>query len=575
MSGAGFGVAGTLAMPTIQPLPPDVINIIAAGEVIDSFAAVVRELAENAIDAQATRLSLQISLERWQVQIADNGHGMNLANLQQCAQPHSTSKIHSSDDLWRITSLGFRGEALHSIAQLAALEIRSRTQDVAQAGWHMIYDRAGKVTHQEAVAIAPGTIITVSELFGNVPVRRQGLPDMSQQLKEIQGIIQHLALCHPEINWAVEVERQPWLQILPGQTAQDILPQFLRRVQPTDLGYVQHAVSDYPDAQIQLVLGLPDRCHRHKPDWLKVAVNGRYVRSPQLEQTILAGMARTLPRHRHPIAFLHLQLPPEQIDWNRHPAKTEIYLHNLDFWRTEVETAIAQVLHLNPSEPTAAQNQRLTTLLKAAEPGATYRLDRTVAPTDDIPDKATPKSEIGLMRLKAIAQVNQMYIVTEHPNGVWLIEQHIAHERVLFEQLQAAWEPVAVENPVIVNGLRDRQVEQLQRIGLEVDPFGEQMWAVRSLPGLLVARSDQVDAVLELSQGGDLQTAQVATACRSAIRNGTPLSLAEMQTLIEQWQATRNPRTCPHGRPIYLALEESSLSKFFRRHWVIGKSHGI
>ncbi|NEO84019.1 MAG: DNA mismatch repair endonuclease MutL [Spirulina sp. SIO3F2] len=556
-------------MPKIQPLPQEVINIIAAGEVIDSFAAVVRELAENAIDAQASRLSLQISLERWQVQIADDGHGMTLADLQHCALPHSTSKIHTSEDLWRITSLGFRGEALHSIAQLAELAIRSRPAESPQAGWQMTYDRLGHVQHQETVAIAPGTIITVSELFGNVPVRRQGLPAAKQQLQEIQDIIQHLALCHPQVNWSVEIEHKSWLQILAGQTAQDILPQFLRRVQPSDLGYVEHEVSEYPDSQIQLVLGLPDRYHRHKPDWLKVAVNGRYVRSPQLEQTILAGMARTLPRHRHPVAFLHLHLPPEQIDWNRHPAKTEIYLHNLDFWRQAVSEAIAQVLNLNPSEPTAAQNQRLTQLLKAAEPGGTYRLDRTVAPTD------APKSEIGLMPLKAVAQVNQMYIVTEHPNGLWLIEQHIAHERVLFEQLQAAWEPIALEQPVIVSGLRDRQVEQLQRIGLDIDPFGEQMWAVRSLPGLLAEREDQADAILELSQGGDLQTAQVATACRSAIRNGKTLTLSEMQTLIEQWQATRNPRTCPHGRPIYLALDESSLSKFFRRHWVIGKSHGI
>lgn len=560
-------------MLKIQPLPQEVINIIAAGEVIDSFAAVVRELAENAIDAQATRLSLQISLERWQVQIADDGHGMTLADLQHCARPHSTSKIHTSEDLWRITSLGFRGEALHSIAQLAELEIRSRPVDSPQAGWRMTYDRTGQVSQQETVAIAPGTIITVSELFGPVPVRRQGLPEASHQLREIQDVIQHLALCHPQVNWSVDVEHKPWLQILSGQTAQDILPQLLRRVQPSDLGYVQQEIPDYADSQIQLVLGLPDRYHRHKPDWLKVAVNGRYVRSPQLEQTILAGMARTLPRHRHPVAFLHLRLPPEQIDWNRHPAKTEIYLHNLDFWREAVAGAIAQVLHLNP-EPTAAQNQRLGQLLKAAEPGATYRLDRTIAATHE-PTAAEPKSAIGLMPLKAVAQVNQMYIVTEHPNGLWLIEQHIAHERVLYEQLQAAWQPVPLSNPVVVSGLGDRQVEQLHTIGLDVEPFGEQLWAVRSLPSLLMEREDQAEAILELSKGGDLQTAQVATACRSAIRNGTPLTLAEMQALIEQWQQTRNPRTCPHGRPIYLALDESSLSKFFRRHWVIGKSHGI
>jgi DNA mismatch repair protein MutL len=168
-----------------------------------------------------------------------------------------------------------------------------------------------------------------------------------------------------------------------------------------------------------------------------------------------------------------------------------------------------------------------------------------------------------------------MYILAEHPAGMWLVEQHIAHERVLFEQISDRWELVSLEPPLIVNQLIPAQVEQLQRIGLDIAPFGENLWAVRSLPKLLAERSDTLDAVRELSLGGDLETAQVAIACRSAIRNGTPLALTEMQSLLDQWQRTKNPHTCPHGRPIYLSLEESSLSKFFRRHWVIGKSHGI
>jgi DNA mismatch repair protein MutL len=177
--------------------------------------------------------------------------------------------------------------------------------------------------------------------------------------------------------------------------------------------------------------------------------------------------------------------------------------------------------------------------------------------------------------LKAIAQVRHTYILAEHSAGMWLVEQHIAHERVLYEQLCDRWHLVHLETPVILSQLSVVQLEQLHRIGLEVELFGDQLWAVRTAPEILVNREDCSEALWELSQGGDLQTAQVATACRSAIRNGTPLTLNEMQTLLEQWQRTQNPRTCPHGRPIYLSLEESSLSRFFRRHWVIGKSHGI
>jgi DNA mismatch repair protein MutL len=146
---------------------------------------------------------------------------------------------------------------------------------------------------------------------------------------------------------------------------------------------------------------------------------------------------------------------------------------------------------------------------------------------------------------------------------------------VLYEKLQDHWEIIFLETPIILKQLHERQVEQLKELGLEIETFGEQLWAVRSAPKMLSDRNDCKEALIELSWGGDLETAQVATACRSAIRNGTALTLVEMQTILNQWKSTRNPRTCPHGRPIYLSLEESSLSRYFRRHWVIGKSHGI
>ncbi|HEY9832629.1 MAG TPA: DNA mismatch repair endonuclease MutL, partial [Stenomitos sp.] len=317
-------------------------------------------------------------------------------------------------------------------------------------------------------------------------------------------------------------------------------------------------------------------CHRQRPDWVKVATNGRLVRSPELEQTILAALARTCPRDRYPICFLHLQICPSLIDWNRHPAKAEIYLHALAYWQEQVSRAIEQALRISPTQASeATEFQRITTLLKVSEEKAGYNLNRSVQPASEKAEKTQTFSEIGLIELRAVAQVHNMYIVAEHPTGMWLVEQHIAHERVLYEQLCDRWQLVPLEPPVVLSHLTPAQVEQLQRLGLEVEPFGEQLWAVRNAPELLTKREDCAAALLELSLGGDLQTAQVATACRSAIRNGTPLSLSEMQTLLDQWTRTRHPRTCPHGRPIYLALEESSLARFFRRHWVIGKSHGI
>jgi DNA mismatch repair protein MutL len=569
-------------LSSIHTLPEEVINLIAAGEVIDSVAAVVRELVENSLDAGATRIIVTLWMQQWRVRVTDNGCGMKLTDLQQAAIAHSTSKIRNCDDLWKISSLGFRGEALHSLTQLSQLEILSRPALTAE-GWRVVYTTGGEIVEETTAAIAPGTVVTVSDLFGNLPNYREGLPAIAQQLKAVQTTIQQIALCHPHVTWQVWHDDREWFTISAGKTSQYVLPQILRQVHLSDLQELKIEVPhpdnlfNYKDeitthAFLNLVLGLPDRCHRHRPDWIKVAVNGRRVKLPEIEQTILTATARTLPRDRYPVCFLHLQVSPHQINWNRHPAKAEIYLHHLDYWQEKVSQAIEQALRINPATiPESLHNSRVGKLIKAAESTSGYSFNRQIQPDVEVVQNSSPPTYI----LKAVAQVNNTYIVAEHPGGLWLVEQHIAHERVLYEQLVDNWQLVALEPSVILNNLSPTQRSQLERIGIEIETFGEQMWAIRNVPAMLQTRKDCAEALLELSLGGDLQTAQVAVACRSAIRNGTELSLEEMQSLLNQWQRTRNPRTCPHGRPIYLSLEESALSRFFRRHWVIGKSHGI
>lgn len=643
----------------IQTLPDEVIDLIAAGEVIDSLAAVVRELVENSLDAGANRITVSLYPELWQVQVIDNGQGMSLDDLRICATAHSTSKIRSCRDLWHITSLGFRGEALHSISQVADLNICSRTkeelgQKLDPIGWRVSY-REGKSQQESAVAIAIGTIITVSNLFAKIPVRRRGLPTLPQQLKAIQKLICQVALCHPQITWQVKNNNRPWFYVSPGATAKDILPQFLKKINSGDLHHLSleiptpnleanknlnknspknsnkyiasAAVSNLVDeprhqsfnsyksqsqdhqdhqlspscstlfaieeanntnnilgetnnqqssSQIELILGLPNRCHRHRPDWVKVSVNNRFVRSPELEQTILSNFAQTLPRNRFPVCILHIHTCPSQIDWNRHPAKTEIYLHALPYWQAEISRAIARALKLNTASlPQEVGNQRLGKVIRVAEASGKYQIDRDLTKKLEEQTPLLPQTQLNSLKLTAVAQVNKTYIVAEHPGGVWLIEQHIAHERVLYEQLQSSWELVPLASSIALEYLRSPQLEQLEKLGIEVELFGENTWAIRNAPKILAERDDCADALVELSWGGDLRSAQVASACRSAIRNGKILNLQEMQNLLDLWQATRNPRTCPHGRPIYLSLEETTLSRFFRRHWVIGKSHGI
>ncbi|MFN6182085.1 MAG: DNA mismatch repair endonuclease MutL [Dolichospermum sp.] len=562
-----------MTVSTIQALPTEVVYLITAGEVIDSLAAVVRELVENSLDAGATRIVISLWPQLWRVRVADNGCGMNLDDLQQAATAHSTSKIHSSADLWKISSLGFRGEALHSLTTLANLEVLSRPLGASE-GWRIVYNNEGEVTEVNIAAIASGTVVTVNNLFANCTARRQGLPAINQQLKAVQGIIQQIALCHPHVHYQVWQNDKEWFTICPAPTVGKLIPQILPQVRQDDLYEVNLEIPNLENSSLHLVIGLPDRCHRHRLDWVKVAINGRIIKSPELEQNILSAFHKTLPRDRYPVCFLHLHIPPEQINWNRNPAKTEIYLHDLPFWQEQITAAINKSLRISETNiKESVHTSRISNLLKVAESKGEYKFNSQNSETSETSQNSENNETQNY--LKAIAQLSNTYIVAEHSGGMWLVEQHIAHERVLYEQLCDHWQLVPLETPIIIYQLSPAQVSQLERIGLDIEPFGDKIFCVRNIPVMLKQREDCAEAILELSWGGDLQTAQIAVACRSAIRNGTKMSLPEMQTLLDNWQRTRNPRTCPHGRPIYLSLEESALARFFRRNWVIGKSHGI
>ncbi len=555
-------------MASIQSLPLEVIKLMAAGEVIDSPAAVIRELAENAIDAGATRIVTEVRSQPWYIQVSDNGCGLSIDDLRQAATSHSTSKLNAPADLWNIRSLGFRGEALHSLSRLSRLTLCSRPQTLANDGFCVTCDRTGRPTTVTPIAMAPGTRATVEDLFYPMPSRQQTSAPQPH-LRAIQQTIYHLALCHPHITWQSQLDERPWFTLWPGQSALQILPQVRRRLPVTDLRERHHSVS-LPDSagKLYLLMGLPDRCHRRRPDGIFTALNGRIVQLPELTEQVLSTLRRSLPRDRYPVIFLHLQAAPHHIDWHRSPDKSHVYLQHLEHWTTAITAAIEATLKAAYVQPDqrAGGHQRLTQLLKLAEPGGQYASGTS--------NNTTPES-FGPITLTAMAQIHNRYILAEHPAGLCLIEQHIAHERVLYEELCDRWELIPLTAPVVLSNLSDLQVEQLQRLDLTVEPFGPDLWAIRTIPAPLAERADQTEALLELSRGGDVDSALVATACRTAIRNGTPLDLETMQQILNAWQRTRKPQTCPHGRPICLTLNESSLARYFRRSWVIGKSHGL
>jgi DNA mismatch repair protein MutL len=537
-------------MSIIQVLPTEVINLIAAGEVIDSLGAVVRELAENAIDAKATRVQISVWTESMSIQVGDNGQGMALPDLEQAATPHTTSKIHTKSDLRQIQSLGFRGEALHSLAQLSDLHICSRVSQ-KDLGWQIAYDRLGNPQNSpKNLAIACGTIVTARHIFHDHPARLQGLPSMPQQLRKMQLLVFEMAIAHPHITWQAKLDQKNWFTIWAGTTALDILAQVVKSIRSEDL------VHDTADATT-ITMGLPDRLSRHRPDWVRVAINGRFIHIPELEQTILSGFYRTLPRHRYPVGIVHLQVDPREIDWNRHPAKTEVYLHHLSTWQERISNLITNLLKTPLNNPLKNSEPRIslavTEMLRTAEAKTIYQ-------------SAAPK-------LKVLAQVHNTYILAEREGGLCLIEQHVADERVLFENIEQQWEIVTLAQPTIARNLSEQVVDNLKTLGIDIEEFGTEMWAVRSLPKIVVERvGDRPEILLEIliELGGDISQAKATAACRSAVRNGTSLDLVTMQNLVDKWQQTRNPHTCPHGRPICLSLESNDLARFFRRNWIIG-----
>ncbi len=544
---------------------------MAAGEVIDSLGSVVRELVDNALDAQATRITIAVDPERWQVRVSDDGIGIPQRDLPSAALAHTTSKDP------HLGSLGFRGEALHSMARLGSLHLQTWAQGDPH-GWQAVYDREGTMQTLQPVALSRGTVVTLADLFANWPSRRETAMSGSRLIKSLAQIVGDAALIHPSVTWLLTVAGKEILRLATVPTMHARIPQLLRQVHLRDLrsGGEGNGLSHPPqDPAWQLVLGLPDRCHRPRPDWIKIAVNGRVVQVPEVMQIIQSAFHPLLPRHRHPVCVAHLWVPPDQVDWNRDPAKSELFVKNLEQHQASLEVAIRALL----ASTTGIPSSRAQGWIRASEQNQSYQ---TVSPP-------------SFASLQVLAQLQNTYILAEHATGLWLIEQHVAHERVRYEQLCQSWRVVDLPQAVLLDNLSAEQVERLETLKLEPEPFGEGVWRVQKLPELFVDAGLLVDGEVNpdihspegepkqgspgipawsedlqaLSRCDGLDAARITTACRTAIRNGIPLDRSQMQALVNAWANTAHPHTCPHGRPICLQLNEVDLARFFRRHWSI------
>jgi DNA mismatch repair protein MutL len=690
-------------MGRIRILPDQVANQIAAGEVVDRPASVVKELLENALDAGATRIRVEVEAGgRKLIRITDNGHGMNRDDALLAFERHATSKLRTADDLLSIATLGFRGEALPSIASVSRLLLES-SESATSAGTR-IEIAGGKILRVEDAALPAGTAISVQDLFFNTPARRKFLRAESTELSHVTALVTHYALVHPEKHFELLSATHTLLQAPPvARPAERIYQIFGAET----LGQLLPVAAEAPLEHA----GLPD-----PPPWKKepgeparqpgtlrlsgfyskpelqklnrnsiyIFVNKRLIRDRLLLHAIGEAYRNIIPPTSFPVVLLFLEMPPEEVDVNVHPAKTEVRFRQQnrihDFVRDSLRAALVSsrpaagfraalenapaaspslmpspASHLpHPSEEVPNQSQsnervtndldtafRLTPPIPSPQPGvlpfhphsdppnvestlenwaeaatalfspaigvqipscgddsesssdinpATQVAENTAQVTAQVEVEREQANLNGLGSLRALGQLRDSFILAVNDESLWIIDQHVAHERVLFEKILASRDVEAVQRqrllmPLLVD-LQPWQMaifaeisDELEKNGFEAEPFGPRTLAVKAAPVGLEGRELErmLAEVIEQTGGSgansarrqDLETLRgriaASIACHSAIKVNTPLESQKMEWLLKELSKTRFPTSCPHGRPIALRYSWKEIQRAFQR----------
>ncbi len=590
----------------IHLLPESVVAKIAAGEVVERPASVVKELVENAIDAGAGSVGVEVEGGgRRLIRVSDDGCGIPAAEVELAFARHATSKLQSAEDLQHITSLGFRGEALASIAAVSQVTLTTRARD--ETAGAVIRVHGGRVVGRNPVGAPAGTIIAVENLFYNTPARLNFLKKETTERRHIDEMVTRYAMAYPSIRFVLTQDNREVFRANGGGRLDDVLVAALgvgdfKQMLPVDAP----PRADRPDLPPVRVTGFVSApaLNRANRAHIWLFVNGRPIQDISLTHAVAQAYHTLLPKGRYPVAVLLIEMPPEMVDVNVHPAKAEVRFRNADAVFSALQRAVrsavldqAPVVSVTPGAFAGPQpwaeaggpgprralpftETQMPIGLPLAEPG------RRTDPTADLPAPA----ESGARRrtlpmLRVIGQVGASYIVAEGPVGLYLIDQHAAHERILFEQFMAeraakgavaqqALEGVTVELSRGSAALVAENLDALASIGFGLEPFGGTTYLIRAVPDLL-ASQDPAEAlrliVADLEAGAKPGQATVeermaARACKTAaIKAGQVLSLGEMQALIRHLEFCANPRTCPHGRPTMIHITAEQLAKEFGR----------
>lgn len=564
-------------MGIIRVLHEKVVSQIAAGEIIERPASVVRELLDNSIDAGSRRIF--ILLERGgkaRIRVSDDGSGMQRDDLLLCIERHATSKISSVSELFSIRSLGFRGEALPSIGAVSRMEITTRPHDLL-AG-HRLKVAGGSLRSIEEIGCPAGTVVDVRDLFFNLPARKKFLKGERTECDQVTEVVTRLGLPYLKVHFRLD-EGDRTLINLPVSTEMNhrLSAIFGREVAVC----MQEESLETRDFRLRLYLGDPDHA-RSKADRILFYVNQRSIRDRLLMHAVMEGYGQRLMRGRYPQAVVFLDVEPSLVDVNVHPAKLEVRLQQgRDIHPVLIETVQRRfgrkIYPVSDSHPEmSVDSVGRSSSQMAFEPPAQYE------PQGGENQKAAGWSAEDF---RILGQVGETYIVFETRQGFVLMDQHAAHERILYEGLRNSYRASKLETqcflipPRLELSLKDAGVvmgslSQLRDLGLEVEPFGGTTFLLRSVPSLLLnTRWDRLfpDLIPALEGSGSIDKGDVDNdflkilACHGAIKAGDRLTVDEMTHLVRELSGTSLPTNCPHGRPTLRRYSFEELEKSFRR----------
>ncbi len=591
-------------MARIKQLSKHLINQIAAGEVIERPASVVKELVENSVDAGATKISIEITNECRNIRVADNGSGIHPDDIILAFSKHATSKIATDEDLYAIETLGFRGEALSSIISIAKLTCTTRTKDF-ETGTKVTCENSEVNKVQTGCAI--GTIMDIKDLFYNIPARLKFLRNPNTEFSYIQEIVQAIALIHPDVAFELKKNGKTVLKT----TAQQDLKRNIKELFP--LNVVENLkevlkTDNLAGLKISGYVSTPDFTRSSKKDF-HIYINSRAVKCPIFQKSIDTAYKNLMASGKYPFVVLNLELPPSDIDVNVHPTKKEVRYKNVNQIfnfiisailgglsnNTELKNSNTSTPYISETIPSVNENiiafqpkektidvfydkendeMSINEKLPIYTPTNTYNADKVEQKQMFTPIEKEPEPEENI-----VGQYKNTYILIELEDGLEIVDQHIAEERYIYEKLQAEKQVTSqllfISDILQVSAteaeLIKENLDKFEKFGFGIEFTSDTELLFRKVPQL-IAKTNPKEILSDILENieGDIDNLEEnilkTTACKASVKAGQKLSLWQMQEIIKKWRTTKLPYTCPHGRPVNKVIQHKELASWFQRN---------